>query len=188
MKLIIFRHGLTSANERRLYCGGTDLPLSDRGREDLRRLRASNALPPLEGMEIITSPARRCLETLWELYGPFPHRTDPDLREMDFGDFEMKGYGELKTDPAYLAWITGDNDSNVCPHGESGAQMRSRVLRALRRVLRTNRPTALFTHGGPIAAIMGELFPSEQKNLYQWQPAPGGGYEVDTNEPAYKPL
>lgn len=188
MRLILFRHGLTLANERRLYCGSTDLPLSDRGREELRRLRASGVLPPLEGVEIITSPARRCEETLRELYGLRLRRTDPDLREMDFGDFEMKSYGELRTDPAYIAWISGDNESNVCPRGESGAQMCARVLRALHRTLQNNRPAAFFTHGGPVAAIMADLFPAPFKTRYQWQPAPGRGYIVDTDAGTYRPI
>ena len=32
MKILLLRHGLTEANERHLYCGSTDLPLSQIGR------------------------------------------------------------------------------------------------------------------------------------------------------------
>lgn len=188
MKLILFRHGKTLANERHLYCGSTDLPLSDTGIRELRALRVSGSLPTLRGYQIITSGARRCNETLFELYGPLPFSTDPAFREMDFGDFEMRSYEELKTDPKYIAWIAGDNDSNVAPDGESGAIMRSRVLKALNRLLSQDHPTALFTHGGPIAAIMQYLFPGERKTLYQWQPTPGHAHLVDTKQHLHLPL
>lgn len=188
MKLILFRHGKTRANEGHLYCGSTDLPLSDLGRAELRALRASGVLPSLEGFRVITSGALRCQETLFLLYGHKPFEADPAFREMDFGDFEMRSYGEMKDDPAYIRWITGDNESNVTPNGESGQQMRARVLAALNRLLQENRPAAVFTHGGPIAAMMDALFPAEQKTRYQWQPAPGRGYIVDTDSGTYSEI
>ena len=86
----------------------------------------------------------------------------------------------MKNDPAYIAWITGDNEANVMPGGESGNQMKARVLAALERVTRENRSTAVFTHGGVTAVIMDRLFPGEGKNRYQWQPEPGRGYVIDT--------
>lgn len=188
MRLILIRHGRTEANERHLYCGRTDLPLSEAGRRELREWRDSGALPSMEGMRIVTSGAARCRETLLELYGPVPQETDRDFWEMDFGAFEMRSYEELKNDPAYIAWITGDNEANVTPGGESGDQMKARVLAALGRLMREGRDTALFTHGGVIAAIMRELFPAEQKNRYRWQPEAGRGYEVDVEAGRYRPI
>ena len=38
MKILLLRHGLTEANEKHLYCGSTDLPLSPAGRAALRRV------------------------------------------------------------------------------------------------------------------------------------------------------
>jgi len=35
MKLILIRHGKTEANEKHLYCGSTDIPLSDGGKAEL---------------------------------------------------------------------------------------------------------------------------------------------------------
>lgn len=185
MKLILFRHGRTEANERRLYCGSTDLPLSEGGRRELWTLRASGLLPPLDGMRVLTSGACRCEETLFALYGVIAHETEPAFREMDFGDFEMRSYEELKHDPAYIAWISGDNETNICPNGESGEQMTARVLAALERLHLDGRPTAVFTHGGPIAAILGALFPADGKNRYQWQPEPGRGCSIDTGAGTY---
>ena len=35
MKLILLRHGITEANEKRLYCGATDIGLSETGKAAL---------------------------------------------------------------------------------------------------------------------------------------------------------
>ena len=167
MSIYLIRHGKTEANERRLYCGSTDLPLSDTGRGELRAL--AYAIAP---ERFVTSGMKRTEETLRILFGDVPFSVDTRLREVDFGDFEMKSYEMLKDNPA---WLTGDNEANVPPHGESGAQMTRRVLEAFREL---PDGTAVITHGGVIAAIMANLFPQEGKHRYQWQPANGRGYEV----------
>lgn len=104
-----------------------------------------------------------------------PFEDDPRFREVDFGIFEMHSYEELKDTPDYQAWLTGDNEANVPPNGESGVQMTERVMKAFSGI---HEDTVLITHGGVIAAIMGHLFPNEGKNRYAWQPKNGCGYKI----------
>ncbi len=184
MKLILIRHGLTEANEKHLYCGRTDLPLSEAGRAALADRRETTPYSP--AMRVLTSGMRRCEETLEILCGDLPHEADPAFCEMDFGAFEMRSYEEMKEDPAYVAWITGDNEANVTPGGESGNGMKARVLAGLDRLLADGRDTLLVTHGGVIAAIMTRLFPEEGRNRYEWQPKPGGGYKIDLTAHLYR--
>ena len=186
MKLILIRHGMTEANEKHLYCGSTDLPLSEAGRAALTERKKTAAYPSADGLRVLTSGMRRCGETLDILYGGLPRETDPAFREMDFGAFEMRSYTEMKDDPDYIAWITGDNEANVCPGGESGDRMTERVLAGLARLLSDGRDALLVTHGGVIAAVMARLFPDEGRNRYEWQPEPGGGYEIDLAKKAYR--
>lgn len=170
MTIYLIRHGKTEANEKRLYCGSTDLPLSEAGRAELQKLHYC-----LKNVRFITSGMKRTNETLQILFGDAPFDTDPRLREVDFGIFEMHSYEELKDTPAYQAWLTGDNDANALPDGESGVQMRERVLAAFSEI---REDTCIITHGGVIAAIMEHLFPDENKNRYEWQPKPGQGYGI----------
>lgn len=170
MTIWLYRHGKTAANEARQYCGSTDLPLTGGGRNALRPL----ALPL--GLEYISSGMRRCNETLELLTGQTVYRTEPRLREIDFGDFECRTYEELKENPAYQAWITGDPEISAPPNGESAWEMKERVMEAFSELIRAGRDCFVVTHGGVIAAIMAWLFPGEDKHLYSWQPAPGEGY------------
>ena len=185
MKLVLIRHGATEANEKRLYCGKTDIGLSDKGIEQLKLLMSSVEYPAPGGIRILTSGMRRCEETLLTLYGNVEHEVDRRFSEMDLGIFEMHSYDELKEWPEYIEWISGDNESNIVPSGESGRLMKERVLEGLRDLISAGKDAILITHGGVISAIMAYLYPEENKNRYEWQPASGSGYVLDIPEHTY---
>lgn len=168
MTIYLIRHGSTVANEKHLYCGSTDLPLSQDGIAVLSPVRN---VP--ENVCFITSGMKRTNETLRCLFGGVPFTEDPRFREMNFGCFEMHGYEELKDRTDYQVWLQGDNERNVPPGGECGEAMRGRVLKAFSELC---VDSVIITHGGVIAAIMEFLFPQERKSRYQWQPLPGRGY------------
>ena len=173
MTVYLIRHGKTEANEKWLYCGSTDLPLSEKGIEELSQLHYS-----IKNVRFLTSGMKRTNETLKILFGDVPYEEDPRFREVDFGIFEMRSYEELKDTPEYQKWCTGDNEANVPPNGESGLLMKQRVLEAFSEI---KEDTVLVCHGGVIAAIMEHLFPEEKKNRYDWQPKNGCGYIIENN-------
>lgn len=175
MKLILIRHGITEGNRRHLYYGSTDLPLLSEGVEELKALRESGAYVPAG--KFYTSGMIRTEQTLEALYGKVPHEILPDLREMDFGAFEMRSYEEMKEDPAYLAWITGDNEANVCPGGESGEIVTDRAEKALAPVIAAGEDAVCITHGGVIGGLLIRWFGGEL-NRFNCTPRPGTGFLV----------
>ena len=174
MIIYLIRHGKTEANEKWLYCGSTDLPLSEKGREELRRIYYD-----IRNVRFLTSGMKRTNETLHILFGDAHYEEDSRFREVDFGIFEMHSYSELKDTPDYQVWCTGDNEANVPPNGESGLQMKQRVMEAF---LEIKEDTVIVCHGGVIAAIMEYLFPEEYKTRYDWQPRNGYGYAIAFQE------
>ena len=178
----LIRHGRTEANERRLYCGSTDLPLSEAGRAGLERLRESMVYPKADGLRIYTTGLSRTEETLRLIWGELPHTELPELREMAFGAFEMRSYCDLRDTPEYRDWTSGDNEKKRCPGGESGEDMARRVVAAFQRLLLPEGDCLIVTHGGPIAAIMAHLFPQENRSRYDWQPHNGEGYRIDFDD------
>lgn len=174
MKVMLIRHGKTEAVEKHLYCGSTDLPLSPEGRAALKK--GSYGDPKAR---FATSGKKRTEETLLALFGERPHTVLPGFQEVDFGAFEMKSYEELKENPAYQKWLTGDNEANTPPGGESGKAMAERVFSAWKKLEATGEDWVVITHGGVIAVIMALLFPEDKKNRYQWQPKPGEGYYLE---------
>ena len=170
MTIYLIRHGKTEANEKHLYCGSTDLSLSVAGREELQNIRYD-----IKNVRFIASGMKRTNETLQTIFGDVPYEVDERFREVDFGIFEMHSYDQLKDTEEYQVWLNGDNEANIPPQGESGNQMKTRVLNAYSEI---KEDTCIITHGGVIATIMEHLFPGEGKNRYQWQPKPGHGYVI----------
>ena len=168
MTIYLIRHGRTEANEKWLYCGSTDLPLCESGREELKQIHYD-----IPNIRFLTSGMKRANESLQILFGEVPYEVDRRFREVDFGIFEMQSYHAIKETPEFQAWVTGDNEANVPPQGESGLQMKQRVLEAFSEI---REDTVLVCHGGVIAAIMEHLFPHEGKSRYDWQPKNGRGY------------
>ena len=172
--LYLLRHSLTEANERHLYGGSTDSPLTDRGREIARSRRG--AVP--ECGVYVSSGMARANETLLLMTGRRPDVVMPQLREMDFGAFELRAYEELKRVPEYLAWIGDATGAARCPGGESTREFRARTLAGGERLLALDTDVCVVCHGGVIVNLMGAWFPEVQRNFYQWQPAACRGYSI----------
>ena len=103
-----------------------------------------------------------------------------ELREMDFGRFEMSGYAELKADPDYLRWIEDDAGTVPCPDGESSRDFAVRVRRGGDKLLRMPWDSAVAVcHGGTVVRLMEAWFPKEPRTFYDWQPSACGGWRVE---------
>jgi len=177
MKITLIRHGQTRANIKRLYCGVTDLPLIQIGIDELR---AKNYVASLSAV-FVTSGLKRAAQSLEILYGKEPDVVLDNFNEMNFGDFEMMHYDQMRTDPEYIRFITGDA-SVACPNGESRAVFTERVRRGYNELLAIGAENVVVvTHGGVIATIMDWLFPNK-KNFYEWQPACGEGYVLESED------
>ena len=175
--LFLLRHGMTEANERRIYCGRTDLPLSDDGRAMAREIAVQRPLPACE--LYITSGMARANETLQILTGRKPDRVLTAFSEMDFGRFEMLGYETLRHDPDYQRWIDDTDGVVPCPGGESTGAFRQRVRSGGAELLEMQWQTALVVcHGGVIVNLMQGWFPLEARGFYDWQPSACRGWRV----------
>ena len=177
IKIHIIRHGKTEANEKRLYCGQTDLPLSEAGRAEIASLVKDGIYPPAGDMRFFTSGMIRTNETLAIIYGSVPKFSLPDFSEYNFGEFEMHSYDDLKNRKDYQAWISDSSDKIACPAGESKEEFYKRVITGFNKIKDITSSAFIVCHGGVIACIMEHLYPRE-KNFYEWQPSCGRGYTL----------
>lgn len=175
--LYLIRHSLTLANEQRLYCGHTDIPLSENGRQHAISLSESRPLPTFD--RYATSGMKRARETLYLLTGVDNADAIDDLMEMNFGAFEMFSYEQLKDNPDYIRWIEDEAGNVSCPGGECKNSFRSRVTACADALISENISSLLIVcHGGVIANIMQHWFPDEDRHFYQWQPSACKGYAI----------
>lgn len=180
MRIDLIRHGKTRANEERLYCGHTDLPLSMRGEAEIIELRNRGTYQ--ESQAYFASTPLRAIQTLKLIYGNVDFESLSELMEYNFGRFEMESYNNLEVNGDYQKWINDTTGEATCPGGESRNEFYDRTIRGfhciLRRLETKNKQSAcVICHGGTIAYIMEYLIPG-QKDYFEWQPSCGRGYSL----------
>src|SRR5258708_2131684 len=132
------RHGETAWTVSGQHTGLTDVPLTERGERNARRL--GERLKGLTFAKVFTSPLQRARRTC-ELAG-FGDRAevDADLVEWNYGRYEGLTTAEiLKENPGWQLFRDG------CPGGESVAQIGARADRALARVRAAQGDVLLFS-------------------------------------------
>lgn len=188
-KIVLIRHGITEGNEMHMYYGSTDVSLSERGKHLLEKQREEGLYPISETAQFYTTGMLRTEQTLRIVYGDREHGVIEDLRELDFGEFEMHTYEELNSVPEYQKWITAEDSGKAPPGGESIDSFTKRIRRGFDELtirnelymlkLRNQRKEAMticICHGGVISGIMDYIWPGEYKNFFEWIPDPGHGY------------
>ena len=181
MEIHLIRHGKTAENEKKLYCGQANPPLSEEGETEVMALRDQGLYPPAPDFCVVSGLIRAGL-TLSLIYGAVGRTVIPGLMEYDFGLFELKSHEELENEQEYQAWIQDTSGDVLCPQGESKNMFQARVAEAFDTLLseateRACHSVAAVIHGGVIASIMESLFP-DTRNFYEWQPAYGRGYTL----------
>lgn len=182
MEFILVRHGKTEYNERRQYCGALDPDLSDLGRQELERSDAKPFLRDHAPDMVFCSPMKRTLQTAAILLDgkEVPLVAVPELREIDFGDFEGRSYEDMKDDPAYTAWLDTNCEGPI-PGGDFPDLFRDDVAVCFESLLETCRTEGVeralvVSHGGVLGTIL-ERFAEPEKHWYEYN-FPCGGFAV----------
>jgi broad specificity phosphatase PhoE len=136
--LLLVRHSTTEASAGGRNLGqGSDPPLTNAGKELAtllgKRLAQELVEMPTDDLRFVTSPARRCRETLAEVAGAIGSDREPEvepgLMEIDYGAWEGLTADECwARDPELrLAW---ERDPFVTrtPDGESGSDVAARAF------------------------------------------------------------
>lgn len=180
IKLYLIRHGKTYCNEKNLYCGKSDVDLTENGINELKESLKKIKYPKCDFY--FTSGAKRANQTLEIICPENKYSKLEKFFEYDFGDFELKSYEEIKLLKEYIDWIEDKEEKVKCPNGECKAEFRKRIIEGFEELIeyfiKENIKTALgVTHGGTIGMILEMLY-DDKKKFYEWQPKNGEGYEL----------
>ena len=134
------RHGETAWSISGQHTGLTDLPLTERGEANARRL--GKRLGGLTLAKVFTSPLQRTVRTC-DLAGfGGVAQVEPDLREWDYGDYEGRRSVEIHAErPEWQLFRDG------CPGGEMPGQVGARADRVLRQLRAIRGDVLLFSSG-----------------------------------------
>ena len=139
-KVVLIRHGETEWALAGRHTSFTDLPLTEKGREEAGLLQ--RALKGWQFKQVFSSPLKRARETC-ELAGVADGViVDPDLSEWNYGRFEG-----LTTDQIQKEMPDWDLFEQGCPEGDSPAMVAARVDRVIQKVRAIDGDVAVFSHG-----------------------------------------
>ncbi|MBR6983572.1 MAG: histidine phosphatase family protein [Ruminococcus sp.] len=178
-RISVIRHGMTEANEKGIYIGTTDMPLTDKGAGELAAKMDEFDYPSVH--RVYTSPLRRCTETAEILFPETETLLVDDLRELNLGVFENKRFDELMGREDYKAWLKGGKDTRP-PKGESLEEMTARTYKALHEIIMdmmNNGIThsAIITHGGIISNMLA-CFGLPKYDPKYLNASPGEGFDI----------
>jgi len=163
----LLRHGEVAA-ESWAFRGSTDLPLSETGWRQMRGVSAS--LDVFD--QIATSPLLRCRLFAEELgVSTSTHLiTLPDMREMDFGDWENRSFDELEQEYGSLLHRFWQSPVGVQPPGgEAFDAFSQRVIGCWERWIAGDAGARrlLVAHGGVIRVLLAHVLDMPMSALWR---------------------
>src|SRR5438128_8686840 len=178
------RHGETAWTVTGQHTGLTDLPLTDRGERNARRL--GERLSGLKFAKVFTSPLQRAMRTCALAGFGSVAETGRDLVEWDYGEYE----GRLTVDilrerPDWQLFRDG------CPGGESPQQVAARADRVVSRVRALQGDVLLFSSGHFIRVLASRwigIEPTVNARSFMLSTASLSalGYEHDLSRPVIR--
>ena len=148
MNIYIIRHTRVGVRSDMFY-GQTDVPLAESFDEE-----AKEVVSKLNGIhpdKVYSSPLTRCKRLAEKVVKSEKITFDNRLKEINFGDWEMKSWRDIKG-------ITADNwykdfVNEKSPNGESYVQLYERAINFFEDLKKQNFNTVfIFSHGGFIRA------------------------------------
>ncbi|WP_456333083.1 histidine phosphatase family protein [Fervidibacter sacchari] len=133
--IYLVRHGQTVWNEEGRLCGSSDVPLSDEGLAQARKLAAR--LKDIDITAIYSSPLLRARQTAEAIAACHcvEVKVEPDLREIDYGDWEgLKVVDAAERFPELERLRREDPMRFVAPNGEPMQLFAERVISAIQRI------------------------------------------------------
>lgn len=176
-RVLLARHAETTANVERRFQGHQDSPLSERGREQARRLAARLAGEPLAA--VYSSDLGRTVRTAEEVARPhgLPVRQHAGLREIDTGIWTGLGRDQVRARPEWAAMMDLYRErpwEHRMPSGETVGEVQARALAALREIGLAHRgeSVAVVSHHVVVETLIAHALGHRLEDL--WLPLRGG--------------
>jgi broad specificity phosphatase PhoE len=176
-EVVLVRHGETEWSRAGKHTGRTDIPLTERGRQEARAVGAE-----LQGRQfalVLTSPLARAAETC-RLAGLGEQAEQrEELMEWDYGAYEGRETIDIRKErPGWTLWRDG------VPEGETIAQVQTRVDRVIAELRSVAGDAAVFAHGHLLRVLAARWLGLEPAagRLFALDPATISilGYERET--------
>ena len=158
-RLVLVRHGQTSANTARLLSGSTDLPLDATG-ERQAQLVAQRGANQIDAHVLVSSPlvrARSTAAAIGNMTG-LAIQESPDLREVHFGDFEGLTVAQVEEHHPHIAvQMLDPHDTELrWPNGDHMHEFYQRTQQAFAAIAEEHfsKTVVVVAHGAVIGGYL----------------------------------
>ncbi|GAA3516597.1 alpha-ribazole phosphatase [Aquimarina addita] len=160
MDIYLVRH--TTPNIEKGICyGQSDLGVTNTFESEVAAIHTG--IPLKEITNVYSSPLQRC-KLLANTFGK-PTVFDNRLKELDFGDWELKAWESIDQDELN-PWMEDFVNVKV-PHGESYVMLRDRILDFYNSLsLASHEKIIIVSHAGPIRALVSHVQKTELKDSF----------------------
>lgn len=160
MSIYLVRHTKPLVDKGICY-GHADIDVTDSFAEEAAIVK--KFVPPVVH-RVHSSPLQRCRKLAEHLYPDLSINLEPDLRELNCGEWEMQHWDAIPRE-VIDPWM---NDFvNICiPGGESYVQLFDRVVRSYNRIVALEKPVIIVAHGGVIRSILAYLTNTSLKDSF----------------------
>jgi broad specificity phosphatase PhoE len=168
-KLLLIRHCITKMHGDDRFWGKTDIPLSDTGIKQARRLQSRLAKEKIDAFFSSTLSRARATAEIIAAGRRANIIACDELCECDFGDIEGHTFKEIEQLYPAVAAELASGTAITFPGGESLEQLNARVKTFIRR-LETFKPDntiAIVSHGGPLRLLICNLLGIATKHWQQ---------------------
>lgn len=176
-EVVLVRHGETEWSRAGKHTGRTDIPLTERGRQEAEAVGAE--LGERRFALVLTSPLARAAETCRLAgLGELAEQRE-ELMEWDYGDYEGRETIDIRNQrPGWTLWRDG------VPGGETAAQVGARADRAIAELRSAAGDAVVFGHGHLLRVLAARWLGLEPAagRLFALDPATVSilGYERET--------
>lgn len=165
-RVYLIRHAATTLSAEDRFAGSTDVPLSDEGRDQAKRL--ANRLSAFKPAAIYCSPMDRTVETATILAKPHGLKPIPSdgLREINHGHWEGRTRTEVIDQfPEEMEMWDADPFGYAPSGGETGMSVMMRAVPVLQEIVTTypNQAVLVISHKATNRIIVGHYLGIEPR-------------------------
>jgi len=166
--VLFIRHAETDLAGR--FCGRSNPPVNERGLRQIEQLL--NVIKNESIDSLYASDLSRSLttaEAIGRAFGLLPNVV-PDLREIDFGEWEGLSWKEIEArDRAYAQRWSEGYPNLPAPGGETFEAFQSRVLTQLKHLVAwsAQRCGAVVTHAGVMRVVLRSLCGLDEREAWE---------------------
>jgi alpha-ribazole phosphatase len=147
MEIYLIRH-TTPAIATGICYGQADIEVAESFEEEAKLIQQQ--LP--DAINIYSSPLKRCSQLAKHIYPNINIAFADDLKEMDFGEWELQPWDQIPNDPL-SEWMKDFVNVRV-PGGENYLDLYNRTITFYNHIISKSQPAAIFTHSGNIRSIL----------------------------------